>query len=228
MVGSVFEPADQPCDHHREHGQDAGYRQANGSRRRGRTAVTMHKDQAHEQQHQHRQKGEDHANAAGGQRHSLTALTAVVAHRVLGEGRGRGYGGGRGCLAGGGRPRRLFPAEGDERGVQRGRVRRQSVLRQGVRVDVERKILRHLGVVGQVLYPVVRHRGPVATDGAADAPWPLLPEVQRVQALLAKRVQALQDLGSPTVKVEIIVADFAFIFLVGKRRGGLAGGFRSV
>lgn len=80
MVWSVFEPADQPCDDHREHGQDAGYRQANGSRGRGRNAVTMHKDQAHEEQHQHGQKGEDHAHAAGGQCHSLAALTAVVAH----------------------------------------------------------------------------------------------------------------------------------------------------
>lgn len=228
MIRSVFEPADEPCDDHREHGQNAGDRQANGSRRRGRNAVTVHKDQAHEQQHQHGQKREDHADAAGRQRHPLAALTAVVAHRVLGEGRGRGHGGGRGRLAGAGRPRRLLPAEGDEGWVQRRRVRRQSVLRQGVRVDVERKILRHLGVVGQVLYPIIRHRGPVATDGAADAPWPLLPEVKRVQALLAKRVQALQDLGRPAVKVEIIVADFAFVLLVGERRGGLAGGFRSV
>lgn len=191
MVRSVFEPTDEPCDDHREHGQDAGYRQANGSRRRRRITVTVHKDQAHEQQHQHGQKGEDHAHAAGGQRHSLTALTAVVTHRVLGEGRGRGHGGGRGRLAGTGRPRRLLSAKGDKSRVQRGRVRRQSVLREGVRVDVERKILRHLGVVGEVLYPIIWHRSPVATDGAADAPWPLLSEVKRVQALLTKRVQAL-------------------------------------
>lgn len=191
MVRSIFEPADEPCDDHREHGQDAGYRQANGSRRRGRNAVTVHKDQAHEEQHQHGQKGEDDTDAAGGQRHSLATLTAVVAHRVLGEGRGSGHGGGRGRLADAGRPRRLLPTEGDEGWMQRGRVRRQSVLRQRVRVDVERKILRHLGVVGQVLYPIIRHWSPVATDGAADAPWPLLPEMKRVQALLAKRVQAL-------------------------------------
>lgn len=191
MVRSVFEPADEPCDDHREHGQDAGYRQANGSRRRGRNAVAVHKDQAHEQQHQHGEEGEDNAHAAGGQRHPLAALTAVVAHRVLGEGCGRGHGGGWGRLTGAGRPRRLLPAEGDESRVQRGRVRRQSVLRQGVRVDVEREILRHLRVVGEVLYPIIRNRGPVATDGAADAPWPLLPKVKRVQALLAKRVQAL-------------------------------------
>lgn len=228
MVWSVFEPADEPCDDHREHGEDAGNRQANGSRRRGRNAMTVHKDQAHEQQHQHGQKGEDHADAAGGQCHSLAALAAVVAHRVLGEGRGSGNGGGRGRLADAGRPRRLLPAQGDQSWVQRGGVRRQGVLRQGVRVDVEREILRHLGVVGQVLYPIIRHRSPVATDGAADAPWPLLPEMKRVQALLAERVQALEDLRSPAVKVEIIVADFAFVLLVGKRRGGLAGGFRSV
>lgn len=191
MVRSVFEPADEPCDDHGEHGQDAGYRQANGSRRRRRNAVTVHKDQAHEQQHQHGKEGEDHAHAAGGQRHSLAALAAVVAYRVLGEGCRRGHGSGWGSLTGAGRPRRLFPAEGDESWVQRRRVRWQSVLRQGVRIDVERKILRHLCVVGEVLYPIIRNRGPVATDGAADAPWPLLPEVKRVQALLAKRVQAL-------------------------------------
>lgn len=228
MIWSVFEPADEPCDDHREHGQDAGNRQANGSRRRGRNAVAVHKDQAHEQQHQHGQKGEDHADAAGSQRHSLAALTAVIAHRVLGERRGRGHGGGRGRLAGAGGPRRLLAAEGDKSWVQRRRVRWQSVLGQRIRVDVEREILRHLGVVGEVLYPIIRHRSPVATDRAADAPWPLLPEVKRVQALLAKRVQALQDLRSPAVKVEIIVADFALVLLVGERRGGLAGGFRSV
>ena len=227
MVRSVFEPADEPCDDHREHRQDAGHRQANGSRRRGGDAVAVHEDQAHEEQHQHGQKGEDHAHAAGGQRHPLAALAAVVAHRVLGEGRGGGHGGGRRRVADVGRPRRLLPAERDEGRVQRRRVGRQGVLRQRVRVDVQREILRHLCVVGQVLYPVVRHRGAVATDRAADAPWPLLPEVQRVQTLLAERVQALQDLRGPAVKVEVIVADLALVLLVGERRGGLAGGLRS-
>lgn len=191
MIRSVFEPADEPCDDYREHGQDAGNRQANGSRRRGWNAVTVHKDQAHEQQHQHGQKREDHTDTPCSQRHSFAALTAVVAHRVLGERRGRGHGGGRGRLAGAGGPRRLLSAEGDESRVQRRRVRWQSVLRQRIRVNVEREILRHLGVVGKVLYPIIRHRSPVATDGAADAPWPLLPEVKRIQALLAERVQAL-------------------------------------
>lgn len=227
VIRSVLEPADEPRDDHREHGQDAGHRQADGPRRRRRDAVAVHEDQAHEEQHQHGQEGEDHAHAAGGQRHALAALTAVVADRVLGEGGGRGHGGGRGRLADAGRPRSLLAAEGDEGWVHRGRERRQSVLREGVRVNVERKILRHLGVVGQVLDPVIRHGGPVAADGAADAPWPLLPEVKRVQALLAEGVQALQDLRSPPVKVEVIVADFAFVLLVGKRRGGLAGGVRS-
>lgn len=228
MVWSVFEPTDKPRDDHGEHGQDAGDRQANGSGRGRRDAVAVHEDQAHEQQHQHGQEGEDHADAAGGQRHPLAALAAVVAHRVLREGRGRGHGGGRARLAGAGRPRRLLPAQGDESRVQRRRVRRQRVLGQRVRVDVEREILRHLGVVGQVLYPIIRHRGPVAADGAADAPRPLLAEMERVQALLAERVQTLQDLGGPAVKVEIIVAYFAFVLLVGEHRGGLAGGFRSV
>jgi len=94
--------------------------------------VTVHEDQAHEQQDEHGQEGKDHAHAAGGQRHSFAALTAVIAHRVLGEGRSRGHGGGWGRLAGVGRPGCLLPAEGDKSWVQRGRIRWQSVLRQGV------------------------------------------------------------------------------------------------
>lgn len=111
--------------------------------------------------------------------------------------------------------------------MQRRRVRRQGVLRQRVRVDVEREILCHLSVVGQILDPIVRDGRPVATHGAADAPWSLLPEMKRVQALLAERVQTLQDLRSPPVKVEVIVTDFAFVLLIGERRGGLTGGLRS-
>lgn len=56
VVRSVFEPADEPRDDHREHGQDAGDRQADGSGWRGGDAVAVHKDQAHEQQHQHGQE----------------------------------------------------------------------------------------------------------------------------------------------------------------------------
>ena len=83
VVGSVFEPAYKPRDHHGEHGEDAGHRQADGPRRGRGAAVAVHEDKAHEEQHQHGQEGEYDAHAARGKRHALTALAAVVPHRVL-------------------------------------------------------------------------------------------------------------------------------------------------
>ncbi|MCJ8739812.1 hypothetical protein PDJAM_G00051500 [Pangasius djambal] len=106
--------------------------------------------------------------------------------------------------------------------MQRRRVRRQRVLRHGVGVHVhaQREVLRDLGVVGQVAYPVIRHGRAVAAHGARDAPRPLLAQVQRVQALLAERVQALEDLGRAPVQVEVVIADLTLVLLILVRAAG--------
>lgn len=75
----------------------------------------------------------------------------------------------------------------------------------------------HCRAVTEVMNPILRYRGSVATHGAADSPSSTFLGVQSFQTLLAEGVGTVQHFGSVTLQVEVVEAYFAVVLLTGRR-----------